>query len=229
MVARQQHTGNPHAAEIRGARVLRVFEQTIVEALVDGAALVAQHARNQAHHGVDDHHGRKLSRREHVIAQRNALIGECIGALVDALVMPANEQQAVFLGKLGGNALVERLATGREEDGIGCAALRDDIVIRLKDGLALHHQALAAAVRVVVGGAMAIVRPIAQVVRVEIERARCLRALHDRLAHNRIVHMRERGKRIDAHGTTPPPLPTYQPNRPAGPCRSRPRLRRYRQ
>lgn len=103
--------------------------------------------------------------------------------------MTADEQQTFLRGKLGCHSLVERLAAGREKHRVRRRTRCGNIVVRLEDGLALHHEPLSAAVWVIVGGTMAIMRPITQIVGMKIKRAASLGALHDGFSHDRIVHM----------------------------------------
>ena len=65
--------------------------------IVDGALFGPQHAGKLAHHRIDDHHRRKLSARQHIIAKRDLVIRKVIRALVNALVMAAHEQQSLVL------------------------------------------------------------------------------------------------------------------------------------
>ena len=83
----------------------------------------AQDAGEFAHHGVDDHHGCQLAAGEHVIAQRDDLIGQRVGSLVDALVVAADEQQAILLGKLAGARVVKTAALRGKEDSVGLGSL----------------------------------------------------------------------------------------------------------
>src|SRR2546425_1166485 len=76
VVAGQQHLRHPRAAKLLGARVLRRLQHARRERLPLGGALAAQHARQQARHRVGHHHGRQLAPRQHVVADREPLVGE---------------------------------------------------------------------------------------------------------------------------------------------------------
>ena len=116
VVAGEQHLGDVEAAVAGRAGVLRVLEQAVVEALVDRAPLVAEHAGQRADHRVDDDHGRQLAAGEHVVAQRDDLVGQGVAALVDALVVAADEQQVLALGEACHRGAVEGPAGRGEED-----------------------------------------------------------------------------------------------------------------
>src|SRR5262249_41885823 len=70
--------------------VLRVFEQALAEALLQARGLLAHHAGQQPHAGVEQDNGRDLPTRKHVIADRNLLEAAPFDqALVDTLEAPA--------------------------------------------------------------------------------------------------------------------------------------------
>ena len=100
MVAREQYIGNAHAAILRRTRVLRIFEQPIIEALVNRTALVAEYTIEPTHDRIDDHHRSELAAREHIITDRDRLVRQGIGTLIDALIMPAYEEEVVLFSKL---------------------------------------------------------------------------------------------------------------------------------
>ena len=62
--------------------------------------------------GIDDHHGGQLAGGEHVVPQRDNVVGQGVDALVDALVVAADEQQVVGGGELIGVGVVEGAALG---------------------------------------------------------------------------------------------------------------------
>ena len=79
-----------------------MLEQPVGKALVERSGRGPQHAGKLAHHRVDDHHGRQLAARQHVVAQRDRAIRQRIGPLVDALVVAAHEQKVLLARELAG-------------------------------------------------------------------------------------------------------------------------------
>ena len=77
-----------------------------------GPSAAPQHAGQLAHRGIDDHHGGQLAGGEHVVPQRDDVVGQGVDALVDALVVAADEQQVVGGGELIGIGVVEGAALG---------------------------------------------------------------------------------------------------------------------
>ena len=105
-------------------------------------------------------------------------------ALVHAFVVAAEDDEVATLLAKGAvflrDALVEAPPARTHED--GARLRRAQRFHGLEDGLAFHHHALAAAVGGVVGAAVFVVRPVAEVVGLEGEEPLFLRALHHALA-----------------------------------------------
>src|SRR5699024_2118964 len=119
-------------------------------------------------------------------------IGQLIRALVNAFVVPADEQQPLFASQFTGERIVEGLAVGGKEDSVrGDGQMVGKGIERFEDGFTLHYEAVAAAVGVVVGGAVTVVRPVAQVVRLEGDDAFILGAAHHGRAHDGGIHIGE--------------------------------------
>ena len=112
MVAAREHLGHPHAAEVSRTRVLGIFQKAAGEGLVHGAVGRPQYAGQLAHGSIDDHHGSQLAGGEHVVAQRDDVVGQGVNALVDTLVVAADEQQVIGGGELIGIGVVEGAALG---------------------------------------------------------------------------------------------------------------------
>src|SRR6202040_455146 len=75
MVAAGEDGGDRMALPHLRPGVLRVFEQSLAEALLQARSLLAHHAGQQPHAGVEQDEGRDLAARKHVIADRNLLEG----------------------------------------------------------------------------------------------------------------------------------------------------------
>ena len=207
MIAAHKHRRHALAVELGGAGVLRVLEQPSVlggrERLVDVAHLVAQGAGNQAYDGIGNDHSGKLAAREHIVADRQTLIGIRIRALVDALVAAAHKQQALTFEQALGHMLRKGLATGGEEHYGGLGTLGADGLDGLGNRLDLHEHALPAAVRLVIDGTMAVVRPDAQVIRLKIKKAGLAGAAQDRCGHDGLKHLGKDRKGLDQHVVLP--------------------------
>src|SRR2546425_9202395 len=68
VVATQQYRGHVHPAIARRPRVARRGEQPVVVRIGRGGLVVAERARQAAHHGVDHAQRRRLAPRQHEIA-----------------------------------------------------------------------------------------------------------------------------------------------------------------
>ena len=207
MVAAHEHRGHALAVELGRTGVLRVLEQAAVlggrERLVHVAHLVAQGAGNKTHDGVGYDHSGQLAAREHVVADRQALVGIRIRALIDALVTTAHEQQTLAFEQALGYMLRKGLAAGGKEHHGGLGALGANGLDGLGNGLDLHEHALPAAVRLVIDGAMAVVRPVAQVIRLKIKKAGLAGAAQNRRGHNGLKHLGKDRKGLDQHVVLP--------------------------
>ncbi len=75
VVARSEDVGDAEPPHVERPRVVGVVEQplALAEAVLCGALLVAEDARAQAGHGVEDHHGGQLASREDVVADGHLL------------------------------------------------------------------------------------------------------------------------------------------------------------
>ena len=95
------------------------------------------------------------------------------------------------------------LAAGSEEHHRGLGALRANGLDGLGDRLDLHEHALPAAVRLVIDGTMAVVRPVTQVIRLKIKKAGLAGAAQDRRGHNGLKHLGKDRKGLDKHVVLP--------------------------
>ena len=207
MIAAHKHRRHALAVELGRTGILRVLEQASIlggrERLVHVAHLVAQGAGNQAYDGIGNDHSGKLAAREHVVADRQTLIGIRIRALVDALVATAHKQQALTFEQALGHTLRKRLATGGKEHHSGLGTLCANGLDGLCDRLDLHEHALPAAVRLVIDSTMAVVRPVAQVIRLKIKKAGLAGAAQDRCGHDGLKHLGKDRKGLDQHVVLP--------------------------
>ena len=161
------------------------FEEAGGEAVVGRAGVVAEHAGDEAHDGVHEDDGGDDAIREDVVADGDFVVHEMVeDALVHAFVVAAEDDEVAALCAKAGvflrDALIHAPPARAHEDDAGLR--RAERFHGLEDWLAFHHHALPAAVGRVVGGAVAVVRPVAEVVGLEGEEALFLRALHHALA-----------------------------------------------
>ena len=207
MVAAHEHWRHTLAIELGGSSVLSVLEQATVlggrEGLVHVAHLVTQGSGNKPYDGIGNDHSGQFAAREHVVTDRQTLIGIRICALVDALVTAAHKQQALTFEQALGHMLRKGLAAGGEEHHGGLGALGTDGLNCLGNGLDLHEHALPAAVWLIIDGAMAVVRPVAQVIRLKIKKAGLAGAGQDRCGHDGLKHLGKDRKGLDQHVVLP--------------------------
>src|SRR3989442_5647742 len=94
VVARKQYIRHFHAAKIRWPRVLRILQQSMTKRLFQGAFFIAQNARQEPSHCVDNDHYRQRAIREHVITDRQFIIGQLLPhTLIEAFIMARDQKQ----------------------------------------------------------------------------------------------------------------------------------------
>ena len=105
---------------------------------------------------------RGLSASHHEVANGQLVGGQMVGnALVHILIVAAQQREGLAFGEPRGVRLIEPPpARGQQDDR---TALGLEGVDRLEERVGLHDHARAAAVRVVVDGAMAVVRVVAEI------------------------------------------------------------------
>src|SRR5262245_23412595 len=107
MVAGAQDLGDGPAVVLRRAGVLWVLEQAGAEALVGDRLGVAEDPREQPYDRVHHHPGRRVARRQDVVADRQLPVDVAMDALVDPLVTAADQRHARAGGELPSRRLVE--------------------------------------------------------------------------------------------------------------------------
>ena len=95
------------------------------------------------------------------------------------------------------------LPAGGEEHHGGLGTLGADGLDCLGNGLDLHEHALPAAIRLVIDSAMAIVRPVTQVIRLKIKKAGLAGAAQNRRGHDGLKHLGKDRKGLYQHAVLP--------------------------
>src|SRR5262249_24125110 len=108
VIAGEEHSGHARAAELLGPRVLRGFQKAAGERLALGGSLGAERSRQEADDRVGYHQPGQLAPRQHVVADRDRLVGQSLThALVHALVASGEEDQVRHRCQLTGHHLRE--------------------------------------------------------------------------------------------------------------------------
>src|SRR5579859_6593350 len=199
VVAREQHVGDAHAPVLGRPCELRAARQVSTERVLHQRVRVSDDAGDQAPDRVDQHHRRDLAAAQHVVADRDLVRGQTRAhAIVDALVSAADDDQTGLLGELFRQALVQAPAPGLEQhDGAG--VVEHHALDRLEHRLGLHHHAGPATERDVVHLAVAVVREVAEVVRLELDEPALDRAPDHALPEDRSEHVGEDGDDVESH------------------------------
>ena len=118
--------------------------------------------------------------------------------------MPADYDEMLLAGVFGGDFLVESSARWGHQNYFGLALIGRVVSIPqffdcLEDRFAFEHHALAAAVRRVVGGAVLVARPVAEVVRADEGKIFFLCAFHHALGECAVADGWEQCQDVDLH------------------------------
>src|SRR4051794_27169625 len=108
MVAGEQHLGNGAALPLARACIVRVFEKTVLEALLLARRFLAHDARQKPHAGLDHGHSGDLAAGKNEIADRDlAEPARFDDALINGFEAAAADEDARSGGKLPRRALCE--------------------------------------------------------------------------------------------------------------------------
>ena len=111
----QKDIRNPVAVELKRMGILRVFQDSGLEAFLC-RLFITEGFRKQSDHAVTDGHGRKFASGEDEISDGNLLVNIVFYSPVRSLVMAADQYNVFLLGKLMGFLLVVGLTFGRKKD-----------------------------------------------------------------------------------------------------------------
>ena len=199
-MSREQHFGHAPALVVGGAGVDGGGQEVVLETVGECALLVREHARHETHHGIGHHGCCQLAAREHKVADRHFLRDEVLAdAIVDALVVSAEDNHVVEHRERVGHRLVELLAVGRGEDHLVVVALRFQRRDASVDGLALHHHSRRAAERVVVHTAVLVGGVVAQIVQMYFHQSFLLCACKDRGVDKPVEHFGQHCDNVYSH------------------------------
>ena len=199
-VAREKHVGNPPSAELGRPRVDGRGQQVVLEAVRQGRGLVAQRPGDEPHHRVGNDAGGQLAPRQHVVADGNLARDEVLAdAVVDALVVAAEDDDVLEHREAVGLMLVVAHAVGRGVDDFVVAALGAELLDQFEDRFALHHHARLAPEGVVVGGLALVVGVVVEVVHHNFDEPLLLGPLEDGFVQRRAYQLGNDGDDIDAH------------------------------
>src|SRR5579864_5980723 len=206
VVPTQQHFRRFPAAKFRRPGVLRPVEQTsfaerLGEGFIYGRGLVPQHAFLQASHRVHHHRRRQLTAAQHVIANRDLLVGQVFrDALIDSFVTATNQQQLTTGAVFPRPRLVELSSLGRQQDHFpALAPLGPDRFHRFKDRSGLQQHAFASAEGPVIHGPVPVAGPAPQIVHLDLDQPGFPRPLHHAVLERPPEKLRKNRQHMKLH------------------------------
>ena len=189
MIAGKQGLRHPATAPDPRPGVLRMIQKSRLKRLAGRGVRFLEHVRKQPRDGVYDHHGRQFSAGKNEIADGNFLVARPQHALIDALIMAADQGQSGQPGQPPGLARVESpsLRGKANHSAARPAHAADGGEKRFR----LEHHAGAAAKGPVIHAAALVRRKISRIDIPQFQQAARARAAHDARAQDRLEHLRE--------------------------------------
>ena len=176
-------------------------------ALILEALRVCQHPRHHAAHGIRHSHGRDFPAGEHKISQGDFLVHALINkALVDALIVTADQNQIVHFAQANGIGLLKCMAAGGEIHGVHrpCCLVADGFPAAI-DGVRLHNGPPAAAVGVVIHLVLLVGCVVPNLVGLNPNEPPFLSPAQDALRQHIPQRVRKQGQNINPHRFPCPP------------------------
>ena len=164
VVAGEKNLRHGAAFEEAGSRVLRIFQQVVLETLLDQRRGPADHAGQQPHAGVDHRHRGDLPAREHVVT--DAELGNATAfqhTLVNSLETAADQRDAGAACQRLHLLLSQRGTAGREQEARRATLCRPNGIDGRCQDIGAHDHTRPPAERMIVDGAVFIARKAADV------------------------------------------------------------------
>ena len=204
VVALLKHSRHLRAFEDGRPRVLGIFQQPRGEALLLRRPLVPQHAGDETGDAVGDGQSRDLAAGQHEIAYGHHVRGEGVDiALVDALVVAADDDELLFFCQLPGQSLVEGTARRGGDEDAGTLVCGDGSRGRGQH-VRLQHHAASAAVEAFVRGLVLIQGKVPDVGHRDVQQPGLPAPAYHGMVQRR-EHFREQGQDVDLHASSSSP------------------------
>ncbi len=199
MVSSEENLRHFPAFVIRRAGVVGVVEETVGKGILLRGLVIAEHAGQEAHHGIGDNQRGKHAAGEDVVADGNLVIDQVVRhALVDALVVAAEQNEVAFAREVAGHGIREFAALRGHEDDF--RVRRAEGGEGFVDGFDFHDHARSAAIGGIVHCAVGVAGPLAQVHRFEAGDAFFARAFENAGLEHGAADVREDGEDLDFQG-----------------------------
>src|SRR5260221_6003030 len=96
MIPRPQHFGDRAPFPLTRSGIVRIFQETLLEALLLSAGGRAHYPGKQAHASIEDDHRAELSARQDIVAHRDGFDRPRVeDSLVESLEAPAQQDDAL--------------------------------------------------------------------------------------------------------------------------------------
>ena len=200
-IAGEEDVGDFPAVELGGTGIDGRGDQAVLETVGKGRCFVGQDTRNEADDAVREEGGGNLAAAYDEIAHGDLPGDEVLAdALVDSLVMAAQDDDVLFEGQFVGDTLVQDLAIGGHVDDLVVLPFGAQFLDHPEHRFHHHDHAGVAAVAVVVHGEARPQAVLAEVVDMDLHQAFLDGPAGNRMAQRTFQQFRNHGEDIDAHG-----------------------------
>src|SRR5438270_13666854 len=115
MIPRPQHFGDRAPFPLTRSGIVRIFQETLLEALLLSAGGRAHYPGKQAHASIEDHHRANLAAREDIVTDGHGFEPPCLeDSLVESLEAAAQQDHALTRRELAHARLRQRRAARRQ-------------------------------------------------------------------------------------------------------------------
>ena len=200
-IAGEQDVGDLPAVELGGTGIDGRGDQAVLEAVGQGRCLVGEDARNEADDAVRQEGGGNLAAAHDKVAHGDFPGDEVLAdALVDSLVVAAQDDDVLLEGQFVGHPLVQDFAVGGHVNDFVVIPFGTELLDHPEYRLHHHDHAGVAAVTVVVHGEARPQAVLAEVVDMDFHQAFLDGPAGNGMAQRTFEQLRNHGEDIDAHG-----------------------------
>src|SRR5260370_23528363 len=198
MMAREQYIRHAPAAKLWRARIVGSRRQVPHIRLLLNRCVSSQRARNETAHGIHYDHRRQFPARQYIVTYRDFICHQVLAhALINSLVVPAEQRHTLLLGKRSSYLLVEEPPLGSQEDDRSTSI---DSLYRGKNRLRLHNHACNTAIRIIINDVVLISSDSANIVQGNAEQSTLLSTLEDALSGGPLKHVWKERENVEMHG-----------------------------
>ena len=201
MVAGKEDVGDTPAVELGGAGVDGRCQEIVLEGVGEGGSFVGHGAGKETDDGVGHDAGGEFAAGEDVVANGEFAGDEVVAyALIDALVVTAEEDDVGGEGQFVGHVLGETWGVGSRVDDVIVLALGGELADAVENGLYHEDETGVAAEGIVVDFAVLVEGPVPDVVHMYFNEAALAGTFDDGVVEGTLEEFGDNAEYVDTHG-----------------------------